>query len=227
MKRTWVMFAVAVGLGVSLVASAVLAQAMPRPPRTPEGQPAAVPAAPAVAPAAPRPAERPAPAAPARVVYSAQACGICQTAKSAGGQAALEPAKKAGLTDAMIMSCCMLSDAKVGGNDAAALLAVKDMLKLNDDQVKKLQAIVDKARTDAAAVLTDDQKKQVQGVAEQSMADLDVKLTPIMTKMMEAEVKGAPAPAAPAAAAPAAGAPAAPGAPGAPVRPPRTPDAGR
>lgn len=61
----------------------------------------------------------------------------------------------------MKTKCQMMMQAQLTPSDPSALVALKDQLKLTEDQVKKLQAIQEQARKDAAAVLNDEQKQQV------------------------------------------------------------------
>lgn len=68
------------------------------------------------------------------------------------------------MSPGMKTKCQMMMQAQLTPGDPAALVASKDQLKLTEDQVKKLQAIQEQARKNAAAVLNDEQKQQVANV---------------------------------------------------------------
>lgn len=65
-------------------------------------------------------------------------------------------------TEAMKMRCRMMMKMEVTSHDPAALLALKDHLKLTAEQTKRLEAIVAQTREETAQVLTDEQKTQLQ-----------------------------------------------------------------
>jgi len=66
------------------------------------------------------------------------------------------------MSEPMKMRCGMMMNMEVTSHDPAALLALKDQLKLTEEQTKRLEAIVAQARQQAEQVLTDEQKTQVQ-----------------------------------------------------------------
>lgn len=67
---------------------------------------------------------------------------------------------------ATMMGCCMMMCMEVKADDPAALLALKEHLKLTPDQIEQLKKIVAQAREDAGKVLTDEQKKQLEPMAK-------------------------------------------------------------
>ena len=85
-----------------------------------------------------------------------------------------------------MMRCRMIMRASIDVNDAAALLALKDELKLTDAQVPKLQTIADNSRKEAKALLTDEQQKKLQGLSETpgSMMQMHESMMPMMQQMM-------------------------------------------
>ena len=66
------------------------------------------------------------------------------------------------MSEPMKMRCRMMMNMEVTSHDPAALLALKDQLKLTEKQTNRLQAIVAQARQQAGQVLTDQQKTQLQ-----------------------------------------------------------------
>ncbi len=64
----------------------------------------------------------------------------------------------------------MLMNVEVSRNDPNAMLALKDTLKLTDDQVKQLDGILAEARQKAQAVLTDEQKKIIQPLGDEPVS---------------------------------------------------------
>lgn len=82
--------------------------------------------------------------------------------------------KQMGMTDGMVMRCRMMSAAQISAYDPASVLAYQTGLNLSDDQVKQIQAIVDKAREQVKAVLTPDQVANLQPMAAgpQSMTQM-------------------------------------------------------
>ncbi len=71
-----------------------------------------------------------------------------------------------GASGGMMMRCPMMMAAGVRSNDAAALLALKGYLELTEKQVKTLQAVAEKAREEAKAVLTETQTEKLQKLGE-------------------------------------------------------------
>ncbi|MGD0652912.1 MAG: hypothetical protein ABSA16_01080 [Thermoguttaceae bacterium] len=66
------------------------------------------------------------------------------------------------MSEPMKMRCRMMMNMEVTSNDPAALLGLKDQLKLSDEQTKSLQAIIAQARQQAEKTLTDEQKAKLQ-----------------------------------------------------------------
>lgn len=108
-----------------------------------------------------------------------------QSAESADGKSMTE-AKTMNMPDDMKLRCQMMMKTAIDPTDPAAILALNDDLKLTPDQVKKLQAIADKSRQDAKAVLDETQAKTVQAIPakpETSMA-MHQKMMEMMKKDM-------------------------------------------
>lgn len=74
----------------------------------------------------------------------------------------------------------MMMNMEVTPQDPAALLALKDQLKLTDEQTNRLQAILAQARQQAGQVLTDQQKAQLQPLEK-----LPKTMTEMHNQMME------------------------------------------
>lgn len=70
------------------------------------------------------------------------------------------------MSPATMMGCCMMMSMEVKADDPAALLALKEHLKLTSAQMDQLKKIVAQAREDAGKVLTDEQKKQLEPIAK-------------------------------------------------------------
>ena len=66
------------------------------------------------------------------------------------------------ISEPMKMCCGMMMKMEVTSQDPAALLALKDQLKLTEEQVKQLEAIVTQSRLQAGQLLTDQQKTQLE-----------------------------------------------------------------
>lgn len=66
------------------------------------------------------------------------------------------------MSEPMKLRCRMMMSMEVIPHDPAALLALKDHLKLTDEQTSRLQAIVAQSRQQAEQVLTAEQKAQLQ-----------------------------------------------------------------
>ena len=75
-----------------------------------------------------------------------------------------EHMKQMGMSEGMQMRHKMCMSGKMGAYDPAGLMAIKDDLKLTDEQATRLQAISDKAQQDAKAVLTAEQQSKMQQV---------------------------------------------------------------
>lgn len=65
------------------------------------------------------------------------------------------------MSEPMKTRCRMMMNMEVTSHDPAALLALKDQLKLTGEQTSRLQAIVAQARQQAEQVLTEEQKVQL------------------------------------------------------------------
>ncbi|GEM_PF-6881021 len=89
-----------------------------------------------------------------------------------------------GMPEQMTMQCRMLMATQIDARDPGTLLGLKDDLKLSDEQATKLAAIAEKARADAAAVLTDAQKEKIKALGDtpKTMRDMCGR---VMSKMQE------------------------------------------
>jgi hypothetical protein len=101
---------------------------------------------------------------------AACSCAYCRVARATEAvgarEEALTPMLKAhGMSPAIGMRCGMMMRMHVNPEDPAALLALSGALELTDDQAKQLEAIAEKARTQAAAVLTAGQKAKLESLA--------------------------------------------------------------
>lgn len=79
-------------------------------------------------------------------------------------QAWMERMKHMGMSDAMMSRCRMMRALEVSAYDPAGILALKDELHLNEDQVRKLQTLLQASRDGAMAVLKEGQKQQLQEI---------------------------------------------------------------
>jgi hypothetical protein len=66
------------------------------------------------------------------------------------------------MSEPMKMRCRMMMNMEVTSHDPAALLALKDQIKLTEEQTDRLQAILTQARQQAGQVLTHEQTAQLQ-----------------------------------------------------------------
>jgi hypothetical protein len=78
------------------------------------------------------------------------------------------------IPESMKMRCRMMMKMAVIPHDPAASLALKDDLKLTEDQVKRLEAIVAQAREQAEQVLTAEQKAQLQGLEKSPKTMMEI-----------------------------------------------------
>ena len=86
----------------------------------------------------------------------------------------------------MKMQCQMLMSTAVSPSDPAAILALKDKLKLTEAQTAQLEAINKDARDKALVVLTADQKKTLETMPKspQTMKDMHEQMMGKMQTMM-------------------------------------------
>jgi hypothetical protein len=75
-----------------------------------------------------------------------------------------EMMKKMGMSDAMITRCQIMGTAQISAYDPAAVLALRSELKLTDDQVKELEAIVATAQEQVKTKLTPKQLASLQPI---------------------------------------------------------------
>lgn len=182
--------ALVLGLAVMTTATLAFAQAVTQQP-PPAAAPAAPPAAPsAAAPAAP-PAAAPAapPVAPGRI-----------TAEDLNRHL-----EQSGVSKQMSTQIRYVMLAQVQPFDPAHVLAIRDELNLTDEQVNKLNSMIQKAHDDTRAVLTDDQKHIVQQVRPMTVADATAQLPPSVSSMLMARARGSAPAGMPGAATPPAG----------------------
>ena len=76
-----------------------------------------------------------------------------------------EMMKKMGMSDAMITRCQIMGTAQISAYDPAAVLALRSELKLTDDQVKDLEAIVATTQEQVKTKLTAEQLASLQPIA--------------------------------------------------------------
>ena len=76
-----------------------------------------------------------------------------------------EMMKKMGLSDAMITRCQIMGAAQVSAYDPAAVLALRDELKSNDNQVKELETIAATTQEQVKTKLTAEQLASLQPIA--------------------------------------------------------------
>ncbi len=86
----------------------------------------------------------------------------------------------------MMMRCRMIMNTAVMPSDPAAILALKDQLKLSGAQVSQLEATLKDSQAKAAAVLTADQQKTLDALPKspQTMKDMHEQMMGKMQKMM-------------------------------------------
>lgn len=95
------------------------------------------------------------------------------------------------MSEPMMMRCRMMMSMEVKADDPAALLALKDQLKLTDEQADRLKAIVAQAREQADKVLTDEQKKQLEPMAKTPDTMMEMHRQ-MMQKMQQAKGSAKP-----------------------------------
>ncbi|MGB7839770.1 MAG: hypothetical protein WBL40_16845 [Terrimicrobiaceae bacterium] len=76
-----------------------------------------------------------------------------------------EMMKKMGMSDAMITRCHIMGTARVSAYDPAAVLTLRDQLKLTDDQVKELEAIATTTQEQVKTKLTAEQLTALEPIA--------------------------------------------------------------
>jgi hypothetical protein len=76
-----------------------------------------------------------------------------------------EMMKKMGMSDAMVTRCQIMGNAQISAYDPPAVLALRSELKLTDDQVKDLEAIVATAQEQVKTKLTAEQLAYLQPIA--------------------------------------------------------------
>lgn len=121
-------------------------------------------------------------------MYGYPMCTMARPAKAAEKESKDEAEAKMakmGMSKAMMTRCRMLMRTRIDTNDPAGLLAIKDELKLTKEQVSKLQAIADKAREEAKALLTDEQNKKLEALPKTpcNIMEMHGKMMPMMQKM--------------------------------------------
>ena len=76
-----------------------------------------------------------------------------------------EMMKKMGMSDAMIARCQIMGTAQVSAYDPVAVLALRDELKLTDDQAKELEAIATSTQEQVKTKLTPEQLSALEPIA--------------------------------------------------------------
>jgi hypothetical protein len=76
-----------------------------------------------------------------------------------------EMMKKMGMSDAMITRCQIMGSAQISAYDPAAVLAIRDELKLTDEQVKELETIAATTQEQVKTKLTAEQLASLQPIA--------------------------------------------------------------
>ncbi len=79
-------------------------------------------------------------------------------------QAWMDRMKDMGMSDAMMSRCRMMRTLEVSAYDHAGILALKDELQLSDEQVRKIQTLLEVSRDGAKAALTDSQRQKLQAI---------------------------------------------------------------
>jgi YHS domain-containing protein len=87
--------------------------------------------------------------------------------------------KCCGMPAAMTDRCAIMMNTPISPTDPAAIMAMKDKMKLTAEQMEKLNAITAKARQDAEAVLMPDQVEMLKGMdtAPATMRDMHKMMT--------------------------------------------------
>lgn len=80
----------------------------------------------------------------------------------------METMEKTEVPPEAVMGCCMMMCMEVKADDPAAVLALKEELKLTPAQLEQLKKIAEQAREDAGKVLTAEQKKVLEPLAKKS-----------------------------------------------------------
>jgi len=106
--------------------------------------------------------------------------------------------QKAGVTPAMMQRCQAMMQTPIFMDSPCAVYGQADVLKLSEEQKKKLIEIENEARKKALALLTEEQKKQMGDIPEEPVAMAQMcqqmcsKMMPMMQKMMTDEGKTGP-----------------------------------
>jgi pyruvate/2-oxoglutarate dehydrogenase complex dihydrolipoamide acyltransferase (E2) component len=185
--------ALVLGLAIVMTATLAFAQAATqRPPATAPSPSAPSAAAPSTTtPSAPPPSAA-APSAPSAAREEAGAAAGAAT--GAPGRITAEDLNRhlqqAGVSEQMSTQIKYVMLAQVQPFDPAHVLAIKDDLKLTDDQMNKLNSMIQKAHDDTRALLTDDQKRIVQQVRPMTVADATAQLPPSVSSMLMAQARG-------------------------------------
>lgn len=128
--------------------------------------------------------------------------GTGKTDPNSGSQAMMQRCmdmmQKAGVTPAMMQRCSMMMRTPIFTDSPCAIYGQADILKLSEEQKKKLTEIEKEARKKALAVLTDEQRKKMGDIPDKPMAmarmcqQMCSKMMPMMQKMMSGEGKAGP-----------------------------------
>ncbi len=95
--------------------------------------------------------------------------------------------KDMGMSDAMMSRCRMMRTLEVSAYDPAGILALKEELQLSEQQVQKLQTLLQASRDGAKAALTDSQKQKLRVINDtpNSMMQMHQHMMDRMQKMMK------------------------------------------
>jgi YHS domain-containing protein len=113
-------------------------------------------------------------------------------------QCCMSMMQKAGVKPEMIRRCQTMMRTPIFIDSPCAVYGQAGILKLSEEQKKKLIEIENEARKKAFAVLTEEQKKQMGDIPEKPMAMAQMcqqmcsKMMPMMQKMMSSEGKTGP-----------------------------------
>jgi len=116
-------------------------------------------------------------------------CPMCQMGRARGQGRAMEMRmKQAGVPDETIVRARMLMKAKIHPADPQGLLALQNELSLTEDQITRLETIIDSAQEQALGVLNAEQWEKVRQLRPRaaSMMEMHRTIMPMMRVMRQA-----------------------------------------
>ena len=116
-------------------------------------------------------------------------CPMCQMGRGRGQGRAMEMRmKEAGVPDETIVRARMLMRAKIHPADPQGLLALQNELNLTEDQIARLETIIDSAQEQALGVLNAKQWEKVRQLRPRtaSMMEMHRTIMPMMRAMRQA-----------------------------------------